>query len=441
LIYSREAIRRVTTFRYYYGWNIVFVGFLSTVVSGLGVYTLAIFVGPMTAAFGWSRTIISIVQTIQTVGNGIAAPFVGPFLDRRGPRLLMVVGGVLAGASLILTSQVEAAWQFYVFRGLLFALGMAFMGPFVTSTTISKFFIRMRGRAIAISAMGLSFAGVIVPPLAATMIDRYGWQAAWVALGLTIWVVAVAPGGLIMRRNPEDLGLRPDGDTAEGMERRRAEATARGSEVWASEGAIWTRRTLLRCPTFWLVVLAFGLSSLAMQGIFLHMIPFIQEEGYSLIAAASAFTAQNFMAFVTKPVWGLIAERATIRYAAAVEFAFGGIGLLGVYLSLTVVGSLALAYVFAGVIGLSIGGVVVNHELVWGNSFGRQSLGLVRGTGQPFTIVSSAVGPLVGGLLYDLTGSYAVGMPIYVASYAVAVVVILFARPPRYEIAKVTAGA
>ncbi len=427
--------------RYFYGWNIVFVGFLSTVVSGLGVYTLAIFVKPMTAAFGWSRTEISIVQGVQTAGNGIAAPFVGPLLDRRGPRLLMVVGAVLTGASLVLTSRVQTIWQFYIFRGLLFALGMASMGPFVTSTTISKFFIRMRGRAIAISAMGLSFAGVIVPPVAASMIDRYGWQAAWVALGVAIWVIAVAPGGLIMRRSPEDLGLRPDGETAEGMERRRAEATARGSEAWAAEGAIWTRRALFRCPTFWLVVLGFGLSTLAMQGIFLHMIPFIEEEGYTLMAAATAFTAQNFMAFVSKPVWGLIAERTTIRYATAVEFALGGIGLLGVFLAMSVAGSLALAYVFAGVIGLSIGGVVVNHELVWANSFGRQSLGLVRGTGQPFTIVASAMGPLVGGRLYDVTGSYDVAMPIFVASYALAVVVILFARPPRYEATQAIAGA
>ena len=139
------------------------------------------------------------------------------------------------------------------------------------------------------------------------------------------------------------------------------------------------------------------------------------------------------MAFLTKPVWGIIAERATMRYAAAVEFALGGVGLLGVYLSLSLGGSLLFVYVFAGVIGLSIGGVVVNHELVWGNSFGRQSLGLVRGVGQPFTIVFSALGPLVGGLLYDATGSYRIGMPFYVAAYALATVVILFARPPRYE--------
>ena len=86
----------------------------------------------------------------------------------------MVAGAVVSGASLILTSRVEAAWQFYLFRGLLFAAGMACMGPFVSTTTISKFFIRMRGRAIAFSALGLSAAGVVVPPVAATMIDRYG---------------------------------------------------------------------------------------------------------------------------------------------------------------------------------------------------------------------------------------------------------------------------
>ena len=107
--------------RYYYGWNIVGIGFLSTVVSGIGVYSLAMFVSPMTAVFNWTRTIFSVVQTIQTIGGGLAAPFIGSLLDKRGPRALMVIGGFLAGLSLILTSTVQSPWQFYLLRGGLFA--------------------------------------------------------------------------------------------------------------------------------------------------------------------------------------------------------------------------------------------------------------------------------------------------------------------------------
>ena len=92
-----------------------------------------------------------------------------------------------------------------------------------------------------------------------------------------------------------------------------------------------------------------------------------------------------------------------------------------------------MVYICTGIIGISIGGVVVNHELIWGNSFGRQNLGLVRGTGQPFTIVASAIGPLLGGILYDSTNSYSVAMPLYVMFYFIAIVAILFARPPIYK--------
>ena len=428
--YSREAILRVFRPRYFYGWNIVGVGFIANMVSGLGVYTLAIFISPMTATFGWSRTVISSVQTIQTMGNGIAAPFIGPLVDSRGPRLLMVFGGFLAGLALILTSFVEASWQFFLFRGLLFALGMACVGGFVVSTAISKFFIRMRGRALAIGAMGLSVPGIFLPPIAALMIESYGWRTVWVGLGVLIWIMVIIPAAIFMRRSPEDLGLRPDGDSEEEAAQRRSSTLGRGSEAWASEGAVWTRRTIFACRSFWLIILAFGLGTLAMQGIFLHMIPYLEEQGFSRLAAAGTFTVQNFVSFVTKPFWGLAGERFPARYNAAVEFLLGGLGLLGIFLF---AGNLVTIYIFAGLIGASIGGVLVNHQLVWGNSFGRQSLGLVRGIGQPFTVLFSALGPLVGGMLYDATNSYRIAMPLFIIAFFLSALVILFARPPQYD--------
>ncbi len=417
--------------RYYYGWNIVGMGYLSTVISGLGVYTLTLFIRPMVETFGWSRGAISLVSTIQTAGNGLFAPFIGPILDARGPRILMVTGAVLSGLSFILTSKTKNLLTFYLYRGVLFSLGMTLVGPFVSATTISKFFIQKRGRAIAISALGLSSAGIVLPPIAANMIDTFGWQFTWLVLGLVIWCIAIIPPALIMRKSPEDLGLNPDGLSDEELRARLKANTT--NEAWASEGAQWNRQLLMKSKSFWFIVIAFGLSSAGMQGIFLHMLPLIEERGFSRMAAAGAFTAQNFVAFIFKPIWGMIAERSIIRYATAIEFAFGGIGLLGVFLTVQFTNNIAMVYICTGIIGISIGGVVVNHELIWGNSFGRQNLGLVRGTGQPFTIVASAIGPLLGGILYDSTNSYSVAMPLYVMFYFIAIVAILFARPPTYK--------
>lgn len=405
----------------YYGWYIVAVALVASMMSaGVQAYSLGVFVTPMTDELGWSRTDISLGQTASTAVMGVVGLFLGGLIDRRGGRELMVGGAILAGLGYVLLGQVQELWHYYLVKSVVITLGMATMGSMVLNVAVSNWFIRYRGRAIAITAMGTSVAAVILPSLAARMIEGFGWRTAWLLIGVSIWVLVIPPAWWIMRRRPEDYGLEPDG------QRMRAD-NARSAQRLAVDGVRWTRRAAMRTPALWMLILSFGLGSMGFGAMLLHLIPYLTDAGYSRTEAAGAFSMLGVSGLISKPIWGLIVERIPTRFAAAAEFTLLGLGVVAILLA----GSLALMYVAIFLFGIGVGGVITIQETVWADYFGRLTLGTVRAIGRPFTIVSSAGGPVFAGLAYDIGGSYELAFVLFIGAYVLAAVLILVTPEPR----------
>ena len=410
----------------YYGWYIVAVAFISSMMSaGIQAYGLGVFVTPMTTELGWSRTDISLGQTISTAISGIVGLFMGGLLDRRGGRALTVWGALIAGAGFILLGQVQNLWQYYLVKGGVLTLGMAGMGGMVANVVVSNWFVRRRGQAIAITAMGTSVAAIIVPSLAAQMIDLFGWRTAWAVLGVAVWVLVIPSAALVMRRRPEDHGLVPDG---------RYVAPRAGDRLAAQrasvDGVRWTRAQAMRTPALWMLILTFGFGSMGFGAMLLHLIPFLTDSGYTRVEAAGAFSMLGVSGLISKPIWGVIADRIPSRFAAAAEFLLLALGIFFISIAPT----LPLMYAAIFTMGVGVGGVITLQETVWADYFGRLTLGTVRAVGRPFTIVSSAGGPVLAGLAYDLRNSYEVAFLTFIAAYLVAAVMIVVTptpKPPR----------
>jgi MFS family permease len=295
----------------------------------------------------------------------------------------------------------------------------------VANVVVSNWFIRRRGRAIAITAMGTSLAAIIVPSLAARMIDAFGWRTAWAVLGVAVWVLVIPLAALIMRRRPEDHGLVPDG---------RYIAPRAGDRLAAQrasvDGVRWTRKQAMRTPALWMLILTFGLGSMGFGAMLLHLIPFLTDSGYSRVQAAGAFSMLGVSGLISKPIWGIVADRLPSRFAAATEFALLAAGVFAISIAPT----LPLMYGAIFLMGVGVGGVITLQETVWADYFGRLTLGTVRAVGRPFTIVSSAGGPVLAGLAYDLRHSYDVAFLTFIGAYAIAACLILLTptpRPPR----------
>ena len=407
----------------YYGWYIVAVAFVASMMSsGVQAYTVGVFLKPMTEELGWTRTDISLGQTVSTVVTGLMAVVVGPLIDRRGGRLLMVVGAFIGGLGFMLLGQVHELWQYYAIRGGLITVGSVGMGALVVNVAISNWFIRMRGRAVAIGAMGISLSALILPLLSTQVIDAYGWRAAWIVIGAFVWLLVIPTAALAMRRRPEDYGLEPDGGPAPPGSRAR--------NVGELGDARWTRAQVLRTPTLWMLIATFGLSSMGLGAMLLHAIPYLTDIGFSRAQAAAAFGMVGAAGLMSKPLWGLALDRFQTRYCAASEFLLMAAGMV----LILAINGVVMMYVAIFVFGLGIGGSVTVREVVWANYFGRLTLGAVRSVGRPFTIVSSAGGPVFAAAAYDIGGSYHMAFVTFIGTYVLAAAMIMVTprpSPPR----------
>lgn len=170
---ARGGVRQ----KFFYGWYIVGVGFLANVASAFSLAsTLSVFLKPLTEDLAVSRGVFSLLRSGEGLIGACMAPMIGTWVDRFGGRWMMVSGAVTVGIGYFILSQVETFWQFTLVRWTVVTIGDAFMGYMVINVAIAHWFFRRRGRALAFSSMGIGFAKVGMPIVAATLIVWIGWR-------------------------------------------------------------------------------------------------------------------------------------------------------------------------------------------------------------------------------------------------------------------------
>lgn len=412
----------------FYGWVIVAVGFLAHIASAFSISsTLSVFLKPLSQDLGISRGVFSLIRSGEILVGAVAAPLVGSLLDRHGGRWLIAAGGLVSGAGFLLLGQARDFWQFAIVRWLFISPGDTLMGSMVVNVSISQWFVRIRGRALALAGMGHGLAKVCMPLLAASLILHVGWRGAWVAFGALTLALVVGPSLLLMRRRPEDMGLLPDGRSKTQSESVPADHSnkpkARPSAI---EEVTWSRGEALRTHAFWLIVTTFGVAHVGVTGLNLHVFSYVSDQGHPAMVAALVMSIIAFMQFSTPMVWGLLAERANVARLIMAKFLIQAVGIL---LALSDPGVLSL---YAGffLYGIGMGGTSILAELIWANYFGRISLGRIRGMGSLITSAFSAGGPPFFGLLFDATQSYSLSFSIFIAMLFASALLSLFLRPP-----------
>ena len=247
----------------YYGWIIVVVGFLAHIASAFSISsTLSVFLKPLSADLGISRGAFSLIRSGEILIGAAAAPVVGTLMDRWGGRWLMAAGGLISGAGFICLGQAQGFIQFMLVRWLLISPGDSLMGSMVVNVSIARWFVRMRGRALAIAGMGHGLAKVCMPVAAATLMLYVGWRGAWVVFGVFALLLVVAPAVLFMRRSPEEMGLLPDGGPVAPKAVVATPKNSRHAKRTGADNVEWSRREALRTPVFWLIASTFGVAQI-----------------------------------------------------------------------------------------------------------------------------------------------------------------------------------
>lgn len=412
--------------RMFYGWWIVVVGVLTQLAGVFSLSsTLSIFLKPVTEDLGVSRGAFSLVRTGEILVGALIAPFVGPIIDRRGGRKLIVGGAIVASLGYILLSRVRAFWEFFLVRCTLVVAGDSLMGSLVVMVIISRWFVRKRGRAIAVANLGTGIAKVTMPLVAAALFVSVGWRQSWALFGIATLLLVVGPALAFIRNSPEEMGLRPDGEPPAP---RAENASVDAPAVHAALGdeVTWTRAEALRTRAFWLLGVTFGIANVGIAGLNLHIFSFVTDLGHPPITAATVMSTVALTQLGSTMFWGLLAERIDIRKAAMVQFLTQAAGLT---LALT---SARLGLVYAGffIYGIGLGGSFVLREVVWANFFGRVSLGTVRGMGVFLTNVFAACGAPFFGFLFDATGGYTLSFVLFVAALLTSAFLIVTVEPP-----------
>lgn len=422
----------VTQPKFFYGWYIVGVAVLVNIAGTFAFSsTLSIFLKPITEELGVSRGAFSLIRTFEIGVAALIVPMLGPWIDRHGGRGVIVLGVTMEAAGLLLSSLVHEFWQFVVVRCSLVIAGEALLGSLVINVTIAQWFVRKRGRAMGFANLGTGIAKLSIPLVAASLFVLIGWRGTWAVFGLVAPLLVIVPTLIFVRRSPEEMGLRPDGEARpEPSDPARAESRSRPRRpTHESEARIWTRHEVLRLPTFWLLVLTFGIASVGIAGLNLHIFSYVTDIGHSPLIAASFMSTIALTQLGSTLLWGMLADHFDIRRVSCIQFLIQGVGLVTAITS----SQIELTYIGLFLYGTGLAGSFVLREVVWANFFGRASLGTVRGLSMFFSHLFAASGAPFFGFLHDRMGSYNFSFTIFSCALFTSAALILLARPPSAD--------
>ena len=416
--------------RLFYGWYIVGAGFLANISCAFFLSsTLSVFLKPVTTDLGVSRGVFSLLRSGEHLLYAVMAPWIGAKLDQYGPRRMMVGGAVLSAIGFLLLGQVASFTHFASVRMTLMAVGHALVCYFVVNVTVARWFVRMRGRALAISHLGHGIAKIAISAVVGWLLTFIAWRQVWTLFGGLVVLLAVIPVAIFMRRSPEDMGLHPDGVPAQeptgaaGRVHERAASTGEGLEPEVR----WTRHQVRRTSTFWLIIVAFGMVDIGITGLNLHVVSYVSDLGYGRFQAALTMTVIAGTQAASGLLWGFVGERVTVRKVVSFLFLVEAAGLY-VAANAHDLETIYLGFFFYG---LGLGGAQVLEEVMWANYFGRVSLGTVRGAALQIVLLCGVCGPPFFGFVNDYTGSYTISFYIFIGMLLVSSMLTLTIRRPR----------
>jgi len=368
---------------------------IATVVFGIS-YSFGVFLKSLEGEFGLTRGATSGVFSIYMLLCSVFGILGGWALDRYGPRIIVVFMGLFTGLSLLLTSQVSSPWQLFISYGLLLAIGV---GPayIVVMSTTSRWFDKKRGLALGIVGSGTGFGTLLMAPFATYLISSLGWRMAYIIMGSIAWLVVIVLSRLL-KKNPAEIGALPDGaksDSGEmGIDEPSREGNTRSTELSLVQAS--------RTSNFWLLGAIWLLYSFCYLMLLTHIVPHATDIGIPVMEAAVILSLMGGSNIAGRLLMGRVSDSIG-RKATAIICA---LLVVGAMMWLIWSQDLWMLYLFGIVFGFSFGGLDPSVTGLIGDSFGLRSIGVIMGTLNVAWGIGAAIGPAVGGFVFDASKSY-----------------------------------
>jgi len=373
--------------KYYYGWYIaIALAITETVSYGVMFYAKDVFIIPMENALGWSRSELTGGFSLALlIAAGMAIP-VGYWLDKRGSRLLMSFGSVGATILVLMWSRVTTFNEFIIIWALMgFCYSAVLYEP--AFAVIATWFVHKRGTAMAIVTFAAGFASTIFIPLSDALLVAFGWQDAIFILGIILGVVTIPLHILVLRRRPSDLGLFPDGEAI-------IPQTKQTSAV--------NLQSVLKSRFFWILTIAFAISTLSMSAVRVHFIPLLVSFGINPSTAALASGSIGIM-----QVTGRVFFAPIERHFSSKSMVIGVFMLMTLSLFILLLGgSPLLIILFIALYGMAVGTHTLVRPLIVADVYGAIFYGRISSVMSVFLTFSVTIAPFGAGVMFDIFGSY-----------------------------------
>jgi MFS family permease len=399
---------------------VMLAGFLAAGVSNI---TMAVVLKPISDDLGWSRTLTAAAITMGAIAGGILSPLFGPLVDRLGPRFLLPAGGALVGLLAFGVSLSTEPWQFYATFVPARALTEFLLCGMIAFTAAANWFYVKRPRVMGLIAMATPLGSAALSLVYQFFITHYGWRSAFMALGIALWVLVVIPGVIFLRRQPEDLGLYPDGIAAP---LNLAAASARERNAGSDIEQSWSRGDAARTLTLWLLVASQFLASIGTGGVAFHTAAYFTDVRIAPGVAAGAVSVMALSGAFGNGLWGALAERFHPRTLNVMTMVVASLSVAW----LMQVNAAPAAYVFAFLFGVNARGAAVLTQVLIARYFGRRSFGAISSILDPFHKGGLGLGALFAGISFDYTGNYRAIFVLFLISYLISALLIFLARRP-----------
>lgn len=383
----------------YYGWIVVAMAFLANLVGFGLVYAYGIFFKPMSNEFGWSRSVTAGPFGFYAVSHNLLALLAGKVCDRFGPKLILATGGFCLGLSVVLMGYITTIWELYLFYGVLFSIGIASVYIPVMST-VSKWFKAKRGLAIGLTAAGLGGGSLVFSPLCAWLISSFGWRKAYTVLGILAWVIFI-PIVKFMKEVPRE-----------------------SAQSGKQEGLPFSEA--FRTTAFWALGFSWLFIALALWAVMIHLVPLATDRGMPLMTAGILGGVVGATSIIGRISSGFFSDKVGRKRILITEFVFQSIAFIWLLFS----AEAWMLFPFAVLFGVSSGGWTGVIAAFPADYFGYKATGSILGFAVILAGIGVAIGPYLGGYIFDTTHSYNYMVIMCIMASIAAIISASLLRPP-----------
>ena len=377
-------------------WGVLAASFMTLVLVQGATFTFPVFLVPLTRDFGGLRGVAAAAFSLHNLVVGLVATAVDPLMGRFGERRVFAVAAVVLGAGLALSGTAGSPLGLVLWFSVVGGIGAGLLGSVAQTVMLSRWFPTARGTVVGLALSGMGMGMFLFAPLSAYLIERFGWRWAFAALGVGTALLLLPTNALTPATPPEASG---------------GAATARAGGAGLSE--------ILRTARFWCFASAFFLTPVSNFMVTTHQVAHMIEAGIEPRWAATAFGVMGLLSAFGRAGFGALSDRLGRVPAALSSYVATALGTLALLL-LAPGASMWLLYAFVACFGLTLGARGPIIAVLAADLYRGRTYGMVLGVITLGNRLGSAIGPWLGGVIYDMTGSYRVAFGVSIAAIVVA---------------------